>query len=299
MWEVVPKYEVIVDDLINHDIGEFLKSRDFKVLLIKLELHDLWDQNYEMVKKERGFFSADLDHVKYDLEDTLKTFFNLFSRSSSLENSIIEIIISFINNYEEETDFSDILESVKLSNFSDESCLKIQKSISYFNRKEKKNKNTIKNSIIIENAQKDKIFIVHGHNNELKLEVEKIINKLGIQSVILHEQPNGGKTIIEKFEKYSDVHYAVVILTADDIGKSKMEDDYKNRARQNVIFELGYFIGKLGRDNVMALCDKDIEIHSDISGFVYTEIDKNGYWKNELIRELRENGFKIDANKII
>ena len=115
-----------------------------------------------------------------------------------------------------------------------------------------------------------KIFIVHGHDGELKESVARIIEKQGIEAIILSEQANTGNTIIEKFEKYSDVGCAIGLFTADDLGRAKANPDDKPRARQNVVFEAGYFIGKLGRDRIVILSDSGVEIPSDLSGVVYT-----------------------------
>lgn len=142
-----------------------------------------------------------------------------------------------------------------------------------------------------------KIFIVHGHNNEMKLSLARTIEKLGLVPVILHEQPNRGRTIIEKFERLShDVGFAVVLLSADDL-----MDNGAYRARQNVILELGYFIAKLGRENVVALYDtsKEVEIPSDISGVLYEAYDNpNGVWRFELVQELNAAGYEVDAKSL-
>jgi len=143
----------------------------------------------------------------------------------------------------------------------------------------------------------DKVFIVHGQNNEIKLAVAHTISQLSLKPIILHEQPNKGRTIIEKFEKLSeDVSFAIVLLSADDI----MQDG-KYRARQNVILELGYFIAKLGRENVVALYDTstEIEIPSDITGVLYEPYDNpNGVWRFEVVQELKAAGFDVDANAL-
>ncbi|THV56270.1 nucleotide-binding protein [Chryseobacterium candidae] len=145
----------------------------------------------------------------------------------------------------------------------------------------------------------NEIFIVHGHDNHLKVEVARTLEKLKLEPIILHEQSNNGKTIIEKFEKFSDVSFAVILLTADDLGNSKNNIDKPNkRARQNVIFELGYFIGKLGRENVMTLKEEGVEVPNDISGVVYTPYDQQGNWKIELAKELKSTGFDIDINNL-
>jgi predicted nucleotide-binding protein len=145
----------------------------------------------------------------------------------------------------------------------------------------------------------NKIFIVHGHNNEVKVNVARIIEKLGLEAIILHEQANSGKTIIEKFEEHSEVSFAIVLLTDDDLGKSKKYDNLNNRARQNVILELGYFIGKLTRNKVCPLYIPGVELPSDLHGLLYIELDKEESWKFKLAKELKASGFNIDINKIL
>ncbi|MFT0377400.1 TIR domain-containing protein [Bacteroides thetaiotaomicron] len=144
-----------------------------------------------------------------------------------------------------------------------------------------------------------KIFVVHGRNNELKETTARFLEKLGLIPVILHEQANQGKTIIEKFEDYSDVDFAVVLMTPDDIGYLANEESFaKYRARQNVVFELGYFIGKLGRTHVVAIVKGDIEIPTDISGVLYIGVDNNDAWKMMLAKEIKGVGYNIDLNKL-
>jgi len=145
----------------------------------------------------------------------------------------------------------------------------------------------------------NKIFIVHGHNDTMKLTVARVVTQLGLEPVILHEQSNKGQTIIEKFERLSqDVGFAIVLLSADD----EMADG-KYRSRQNVILELGYFIAKLGRQYVVALHDTSsngVEFPSDISGVLWEAYDKpDGAWRLELVQELQEAGFDVDANSLL
>lgn len=141
----------------------------------------------------------------------------------------------------------------------------------------------------------DRIFIVHGHDGELKQSVARIIEKQGIEAIILSEQANKGRTIIEKFEDYSDVGGAICLFTADDYGRAKKDITDSTRARQNVVLETGYFMGKLGRDHVVLLADKGIEMPSDLSGVVYTNTAK---WEIDLLKELKEIGYTIDFNKL-
>lgn len=147
------------------------------------------------------------------------------------------------------------------------------------------------------------VFIVHGHDEEMKQSVARTIEKLELNPIILHEQPSKGKTIIEKFTDNSDVGFAIVLLSADDIAYSLKEgqEKAKYRARQNVIFELGYFIGKIGRERVVALYENtdDFEIPSDYSGVLFVPYDGAGKWQFELVKELKALNFNVDANKII
>lgn len=149
------------------------------------------------------------------------------------------------------------------------------------------------------NSEDNNVFIVHGHNIAIQQSVARVIEKLGLTPIILHEQPNSGKTIIEKFEKHSNVGFAIILMTDDDEGKSKSEMDLKNRARQNVILELGYFIGKLGRERVLPLYSESVELPSDIYGLLYVPIDKADNWKFSVVRELKEAGYNVDANKLL
>lgn len=140
-----------------------------------------------------------------------------------------------------------------------------------------------------------KIFVVHGHDGEIRESVARLLEKQNIIPIILNEQANQGNTIIEKFEKYSDVTCAICLFTSDDQGKANSETDYKNRARQNVVFEAGYFIGKLGRENVILIADENVEIPSDMSGMVYSNRNE---WRFSVLKELKAMGFLIDYNKI-
>ena len=147
----------------------------------------------------------------------------------------------------------------------------------------------------------NKVFIVHGHDNEAKLETARTLSNGGFEPVILHEQPDSGRTIIEKIERFADVCYAVVLYTECDLGRDKNDsvDDERFRARQNVVFEHGYLIGKLGRDRVTALVKGNVETPGDISGVVYTEMDKAGAWKMQLARNMQDVGLDIDMNTFL
>ena len=137
----------------------------------------------------------------------------------------------------------------------------------------------------------------------MKESVARIIERLGLHPIILHEQPNRGRTIIEKFTDYSNVGFAVILLSPDDLGyeNNKMPILPKPRARQNVILEMGFFLGKLGRERVFVLYPDNagLELPSDYSGVLYTKYDAAGHWQLELVQELKAVGYDVDANKLV
>ena len=146
----------------------------------------------------------------------------------------------------------------------------------------------------------NKVFVVHGRDEGTRNTVVGFLKKIGLQPIVLAEQPNRGFTTIEKFERHAQVSFAVVLLTPDDTGSLQGEAHRpKPRARQNVIFELGFFFGKLGRKRVCALTKDEVEIPSDYAGVVYIPFDDHEGWKLPLIRELRAAGFNVDANQAI
>lgn len=147
----------------------------------------------------------------------------------------------------------------------------------------------------------NKVFIVHGHDEKAKQELEIFLTELGLEPVVLHRQADEGKTIIEKFEKHSDVGYAFILLTPDEISylstESNLPEDERNlefRARPNVIFEFGYFVGKLGRSKVCCLHTGSVSLPGDVGGLVYksftNSIEESGY---SIIKELKVAGYNV------
>ncbi len=153
-----------------------------------------------------------------------------------------------------------------------------------------------------ESMSSNRVFVVHGHDGEAKLATARFLERLGLEAIILHEQDDGGRTIIEKFEAYSDVGFAIIVHTADDVGNSRKAHDkdgsLKARSRQNVVFEHGYFFGRLGRGRVVALLKGDIEIPSDLQGVIYTPMDDHDAWKIKVAKEMKAAGLSIDMNKL-
>lgn len=145
-----------------------------------------------------------------------------------------------------------------------------------------------------------RVFIVHGRDEAAKESVARFLERLNLTPLILHEQPSGGDTIIEKLLAHLNVDFALVLLTPDDVGSLISESPtLKSRARQNVVFELGLFVGALGRKQVCALHKGDVELPSDYQGILYIPMDDAGGWKLLLAREMRHAGLDVDMNKAV
>jgi predicted nucleotide-binding protein len=156
------------------------------------------------------------------------------------------------------------------------------------------------NNRITNQVRSNKIFVVHGQDNEMKTDVTQTLQKLDLDPILLHEKPNRGRTLIKKIDDYTHVSFAVVLVSPDDLAypKEKTPDEAKYQANQNVIFELGYFLGRLGRQNVIAIYrkKKDFEIPNDYNGILWIEYKSGWYFK--LIKELQACNFDVDANKL-
>lgn len=160
----------------------------------------------------------------------------------------------------------------------------------------------VASSISTENsASPGCVFVAHGHDEELKQAAARTLEQLGLDPVILHEKPNKGRTIIEKFDDHTKVEFAVVLLSADDVMQSANGLGNTYRARQNVIFELGFFLGRLGRQNVVAIYrpHESFEMPSDYSGVLFIEYDTSGIWRNKLAKELKACGYSINIEAIL
>lgn len=144
-----------------------------------------------------------------------------------------------------------------------------------------------------------RVFIVHGHDEAIEVKASQLIKELGLEPVILHEESDKGQTIIEKLERCTDVGFGIILYTPCDHGGEMGSDSMMPRARQNVVFEHGMLIGKLGRGRVCALLKGDIEKPSDISGIIYKTIDDKGMWRIEVAKELDEAGYDVDMNKFL
>jgi hypothetical protein len=144
-----------------------------------------------------------------------------------------------------------------------------------------------------------KVFVVHGRDDATKNEVALFLTSIGLEPIILHTRPHGGRNILTKFQEESEgAAFAVILMTPDDEGAFGGETLQK-RARQNVVFELGFFIGKLGTPNVAALVKGHIEKPSDFDGIGYIDFDAKGEWKRLLAREMQHAQIPFDASKVL
>ena len=143
-----------------------------------------------------------------------------------------------------------------------------------------------------------KVFLIHGRDHGARDTVARFLEGLDIQPTILEDAPNRGRTIIEKFEQSTDTDFAIALFTPDDTA-GKTKENLKPRARQNVVLEYGYYLGRFGRARVCALVKGDVELPSDISGVLYVSLDDSGGWKNKLANELKDAGFSFDAARLL
>lgn len=141
-------------------------------------------------------------------------------------------------------------------------------------------------------------FDAHGHDDTARQSVARFLEQLDLEPIILDEQANKGRTVFQKFQEHSDVAFAIILLTGDDVGgkKGTVTDQLSSRARQNVILEFGYFLGKLGPASVCALYQQGVELPSDVSGMLYVLLDNHLGWKLSIAKEIKEAGIDIDLN---
>lgn len=147
-----------------------------------------------------------------------------------------------------------------------------------------------------------KVFIVHGHDDNLRSKVELFVRELGFEPIVLFKQPNMGETIIQKLQREAnDVVYSIILYTPCDLGKDKdkIDEEMKPRARQNVVFEHGYMCALLGMKNVCALVDDKVEISGDLSGVLFVPVDNDEMWKFRIAKEMKAVGLKIDTSCLI
>ena len=302
MHEINHKYELLNDELVKLNIGDYLISSDFKKLLLKSNATEAWRKFYKLGEAERNFVVAsDFNHERYDSLNAFIIFLNNIDQSPILKFFEV-IIIDFISSTKRYKNFFELLEALKLTGFNEVFILNVEYTIKTHKQNYKmleintSNKSKINKTEL--NMESRRIFIVHGHNEGILQTVARVLEQQHLKPIILKEEPSEGLTIIEKFETNSKSDFAIILLTADDEGNKKGASTLNLRARQNVIFEMGYFFALLGRNKVICLQENGVEVPSDISGRMYINIDENDKWKFSLIKELKHAGFDVTADKL-
>jgi predicted nucleotide-binding protein len=270
---------------------EFNKNLDDRIA-IGNEIYDLPLNSIDALEKNKEEFSNWNDYNSEYLKHVFNKEYSEYKKKYDNAGNFAFVIIGggSTSLYEEIKEFKDKVNS-KLDNLK-----KLRAKTDLLKSTIEEKALVTEKSIQFNNSN---VFIVHGHDDEAKVKTARFIERLGLQPIILHEQASGSKTVIEKIETYSNVGFGIVLYTACDIGaKAGVSPEYRNRARQNVIFEHGFLIGKIGRENVCALVKGEIETPNDISGVVYVKMDDDDAWHIKIARELRNSGYKIDLNKL-
>lgn len=277
--EAVEEYGHATKLLIGKD-GFLLKLEKFIAQIDDLMNLSRYDDEFDLWKKHVGALlrHAFGERVKQVSDFEGISYLNFFLAANS-------------RNYNERSDYLSGLGVAKrlLRSIYDE--------VSEYFPDDKVGKNEVKDEGMLYDR---KAFIVHGHDTELLLRVKTFLGKIDFEPIVLRDEPNKGRTIIEKFEQNAKVGFAVVLLTADDVGYDKgCPENKKPRARQNVVIELGYFIGRYGRERVIVLCDPTVERPGDIDGLIYIDCTNEPKWKTEIVKELRAANYKLDAQKVM
>ncbi|MGY6743375.1 MAG: TIR domain-containing protein [Cecembia sp.] len=291
-------YKEIEFELENRGLVQFIRGRDNSTLGGQCEyLINLGGIKYLRSLSNK---TMTLEEQLIEIESKAKKYEVEWKKDSNARLNSIEFISLFDDWYYESRDiFSDYFNEENLNfkeflsaDLSGNGFTKGSQFSNLFSLFKILKKKLLNNpSPILQSNKKVKsnnVFLIHGRDNSKKYEVARFLEKdLNLNVTILHEKANGGKTIIEKFEKHSEVDFAVALWTGDDKGglvDSDSDSDLRKRARQNVIFETGFFFGKLGREQVIVLYEKDVEIPSDYSGVTYLSFEDQ--WKDELRREI-------------
>jgi len=229
-----------------------------KLISKKIKINSKVDGDYEVEIEIYGYMSPeDLSKI---LTNHLKTIFEKISEIQSAKK----------------TEFADVLfrnnSNTVTASSNDTFYIQDEKNIS-----DEEITSNYESAVIPLNK---KVFVVHGHDELAKTSLEAFLREKGLEPVILQRQADQGSTIIEKLERHSDVGYAFILLTPDETiyleEQSKPDAERKKefRARLDVIFEFGYFVGKLGRKQVCCLYTGNVSLPSDVAGMIYKKYDK-------------------------
>jgi predicted nucleotide-binding protein len=288
--------------LLTFNPGNYFSTKEFRLLCKFFDIEALLDQTSGgLIGK--GFFKNTDEYTEHLLVELLYFFYT--ERSNEFSEFVVKLIMNFASYNNVPFDDDDELDrSIRQKLFQygfthdevfgkNETVLLTQKQI----------ENSTLTSLASEfpkNPLSNNIFIVHGHDEELKEKVARFVTNAGLNPIILHEQPNKGRSILQKLRDHSeDAGYAIVLFTPDDMACTKKEYDkneidLRSRPRQNVVFELGYFLGLLEDKLVCVIFNEIEEMPSDYKGITYIKYDKGNGWKTELLKELDGIGFELD-----
>lgn len=151
--------------------------------------------------------------------------------------------------------------------------------------------------------QNRKVFVVYGHDNNARTQLEAMLRRWDLEPLILDQLISSGQTIIEKLEEYTQqVNFGIVLATPDDMGYPKNDETKKQyRVRQNVVLELGMLLARVGREKVAILLSQSEEMEkpSDIDGLIYIPFKGNvEETKVSLAKEMNRNGYTLDISKL-
>jgi predicted nucleotide-binding protein len=285
--EIHKRLKPLYSNLKRLNIGEYLSTDEFELYAIENDFDEEWKWCKENVSNNKdGIEEAFLYLSSYFYNDFLTQF----------DKFLFPILLNYTKWNKYKLDLTLITKNLKELGIDKDSILGFIKSYRIEINKKLSKPNMTERGTKREILDRSKVFIVHGHDELAKSEVARFIEKLNLTPIILHEQANSGYTIIEKIEKYSDVGFGIVLYTPCDEGAKKGSDNFQDRARQNVVFEHGFLIGKINRKNVSALVKGNLETPNDISGVVYTDMDTSGAWKFQIANDMRKSGYNIDLN---
>jgi predicted nucleotide-binding protein len=308
--------------LLHLDISGFLKSRQFGIFCIDNDIDILWNKVFSKINLgyiREGRASHSINDFPDDWSDSLLWEFeeDLFLERSE---DFAEIIISLLDYYSKYNARISDGSPTPIEDYliiSVGRCLIdlgysvgdlfIRAGYNYNEIVYKAKFEPLKKPLVVQKDEKKKhaalsdlskkVFIVHGHDNEMKQTVARLLEKLGFEVTILHEQVNQGRHLLQKLKDNSDVGYAIVLLSPDDLGKEKTEEKFMTRARQNVIFEWGFFVNLLESYRV-CIIDRNVEDRpSDYDGIIRIDYDEKGAWRGKLMKELKSIGYDINFEK--
>ena len=267
LTERIEKGQKIIEDRIEND-ADFLKAKG--------EFSEWTDYNMELLKQS---FNVPLNEYQHSYKSA-GNFAGFRTITTGSRPNPGQVLSKFVSQVQAKID----------------NLIKLKNKVDLLKSDIEESNTEVATSMELNMSQ---VFIVHGHDEEAKTKTARFVEKLGLEAIILHEKASSSKTIIEKIEEYSNVGFGIILYTPCDVGgKQTNKPELRSRARQNVVFEHGFLIGKIGRSNVCALVKGDVEIPNDISGVVYVQMDNGDSWKYTIAKEMQAIGYSVDMNKI-